>query len=213
MGRIAPGKHRNPGWSLPAIGKLHRSRPRRPQPGDNSHAIGHPMLTPLKRLWYLPEKFNWMSPLPLFHRRGILISAVIVMLALLWPYSPTDRNAPSQDTDSHAGQGDVMQADLVDNTHSPAPPPASAGGQLQRYRIVEGQTLAQLFRQHNLPVGDVFAMAQAEGDDKPLSSLHAGQQVAIQLNAQGVVSSLEIDVSPTATVKFTRQPDGTYIRN
>ncbi|WP_170975287.1 OapA family protein [Martelella alba] len=169
------------------------------------------MLNLLKKIWYWPEQLHWMHPLPLFHRRGLLISAALIMLALLWPYSPDDRVATGRNAENQAGPGDVMQAELADtDTAGHSAPPAA--DEVRKYRIVEGQTLAQLFRQHNLPVADVFAMAQAEGDDKPLSNLHAGQQVVIDLNAQGLVASLEIEVSPTASIKFIRQPDGAYLR-
>ncbi|XBS70431.1 LysM-like peptidoglycan-binding domain-containing protein [Acerihabitans sp. KWT182] len=172
------------------------------------------MLSPFKKLWYLPEQFTWMQPLPLFHRRGILMCAAVVLLAILWPYSPAETPYPPR-ANNPAGQVGVMQAEIVDNRPaSPATPaPPSAEGQLQRYRIADGQTLAQLFRQHNLPVADVFAMAQAEGDDKPLSSLHAGQQVDIHVNAQGVVTSLEIETGTGGSVRFIRQSDGSYLRN
>jgi len=80
------------------------------------------------------------------------------------------------------------------------------------FRIAEGQTLAQLFRQHDLPVADVFAMAQAEGDDKPLSNLHAGQQVSIAQNAQGIVVELDIETATNSRIRFLRQSDGSYVR-
>jgi hypothetical protein len=99
----------------------------------------------------------------------------------------------------------------VDKTPNVQPPTAE-NGQLHHYRIVEGQTLAQLFRQHNLPVGDVFAMAQSEGEDKPLSNLQAGQQVDIQQNAQGMVTSLDIETGTNSRVRFVRQADGSYLR-
>ncbi|TCL06372.1 hypothetical protein EZJ58_4623 [Sodalis ligni] len=213
MGRIAPGKNKNPAFSVPGLSEIKWKWPRRPRPDDNPKA-GRPMLTPLKKLWYLPEQFKWMRPLPLFHRRAILICAAIILLAILWPYSPSDNAPPPPVAANQTGQqGGVMQAEIVNNAPSPAAPATPANGQLQRYRIAEGQTLAQLFREHNLPVADVFAMAQAEGDDKPLSSLHAGQQVDIHVNSQGVVTSLEIETGPTASVRFVRQSDGSYIRN
>ncbi|WP_277602563.1 LysM-like peptidoglycan-binding domain-containing protein, partial [Citrobacter freundii] len=37
--------------------------------------------------------------------------------------------------------------------------------------------LAQVFRDHNLPPTDVYAMAQVEGAGKPLSNLKDGQMV------------------------------------
>ncbi|MGL9721581.1 LysM-like peptidoglycan-binding domain-containing protein [Symbiopectobacterium sp.] len=94
-------------------------------------------------------------------------------------------------------------------TLAPVEPAAPAW---QTYPIAAGQTLAQLFRDNNLPVNDVFAMAQVEGRDKPLSNLRAGQQVKLRLNAQGMVSELEIETADGQRVHFTRQSDGVFLR-
>lgn len=170
------------------------------------------MLTWLKRLWHLPDDFQWMGPLPLLHRRLVLIAALIIAVAILWPYSPASAPTPARETAAN-GPGPVLQAELVNNDGSAAKDAPPAGdGQLHRYRINAGQTLAQLFREHNLPVGDVFAMAQAEGEDKPLSSLQAGQQVELQQNAQGVVTRLTIETGADSRIRFVRQTDGSYLR-
>jgi cell envelope opacity-associated protein A len=39
-------------------------------------------------------------------------------------------------------------------------------------------------RDNNLPVNEVFAMAQVEGNDKPLSNMKTGQEVRIERDAQ-----------------------------
>ncbi|WP_142502872.1 LysM-like peptidoglycan-binding domain-containing protein [Klebsiella sp. 2680] len=93
--------------------------------------------------------------------------------------------------------------------------PQSAPGieqQWRTYRIESGKTLAQLFRDHNLPPTDVYAMAQVEGPDKPLSSLQTGQSVQIRQNANGVVTGLAIDTDNGQQVLFTRQSNGSFIR-
>ena len=79
------------------------------------------------------------------------------------------------------------------------------------YQVEAGKTLAQLFRDNNLPATDVYAMAQVEGSGKPLSSLKNGQKVQIRQNANGVVTGLTIE-SDNGQVLFTRQPDGSFIR-
>ena len=71
---------------------------------------------------------------------------------------------------------------------------------------------AQLFRDHGLPATDVYAMAQVEGADKPLSNLQNGQMVKIRQNASCVVTGLTIDTGNNQQVLFTRQPDGSFIR-
>ncbi|NDL61429.1 LysM-like peptidoglycan-binding domain-containing protein [Acerihabitans arboris] len=217
MGRTSPGKNKIPRFSLLGYGGFKWKWPLRPLPDEDSNASGRPMLTLLRRVWHLPDGFQWMGPLPLLHRRLVLIAALIIAAAVLWPYSPSPGPAPTPTRATAAnGQGTVIQAELVDNNRAAAAPataPAAGDGQLQHYRIVEGQTLAQLFREHNLPVGDVFAMAQAEGEDKPLSSLRAGQQVEIQQNAQGVVQMLTIETGANSRIRFVRQADGSYLRN
>ncbi|HDL6512395.1 TPA: LysM-like peptidoglycan-binding domain-containing protein [Yersinia enterocolitica] len=170
----------------------------------------------LLKIWHLPDSFEWMEPLPLFHRRWIIIATTVLLLALLWPVSRNNTNntfpvsAPSTDM--------PLQAQLQGNLDAP-PPPTVASPQtppLQRnwqsYQIQAGKTLAQLFRDNNLPVNEVFAMAQAEGNDKPLSNLKAGQEVKIMLDAQGVVAALAIETTNNTEVLFTRQSDGSYRR-
>ena len=84
--------------------------------------------------------------------------------------------------------------------------------QWRSYRVDLGKTLAQVFRDHNLPPTDVYAMAQVEGVGKPLSNLKDGQMVQIRQNANGVVTGLTIDTGNGQQVLFTRQPNGRFIR-
>ncbi|OSN01604.1 Opacity-associated protein A [Lonsdalea populi] len=177
----------------------------------------------LRQLWHLPDGFQWMEPLPYPHRRWLLIAAALLLIVLLWPYSPTPQptrvanptNVPLTSEPAPVQARLVNpspRTDSVPATEQPEAPPAAAEKPWQNYQIASGQTLAQLFRDHNLPVNDVFAMAQVEGSGKPLSSLHAGQKVRLRLNAQDVVSELEIDTMDNQTVQFVRQQDGTFVR-
>lgn len=84
--------------------------------------------------------------------------------------------------------------------------------QWRSYRVDSGKTLARVFRDHNLPPTDVYAMAQVEGAGKPLSNLKDGQMVQIRQNANGVVTGLTIDTGNGQQVLFTRQPNGSFIR-
>ena len=94
-------------------------------------------------------------------------------------------------------------------SRSRLPASSSSGGPTVLNR---GKTLAQLFRDHNLPPTDVYAMAQVEGAGKPLSSLQTGQTVQIRQNASGVVTGLTIDTGGGQQVLFTRQSNGSFIR-
>ena len=84
--------------------------------------------------------------------------------------------------------------------------------QWRSYRVDSGKTLAQVFRDHNLPPTDVYAMAQVDGAGTPLSNLKDGQMVQIRQNANGVVTGLTIDTGNGQQVLFTRQPNGSFIR-
>ncbi len=160
MGRISPGKNKTQRFSLLGEGGFKWKWPTRPRPDDDDTIpLGDQLMALLKKIWHMPDQFHWMGALPLPHRRWVLIAALVIMLAILWPYSAPDNPNRAVEAPAHTAQNQVMQAELVDNSAT-ARPPAAENGQLHHYRIAEGQTLAQLFRQHNLPVGDVFAMAQ-----------------------------------------------------
>jgi cell envelope opacity-associated protein A len=96
--------------------------------------------------------------------------------------------------------------------HTAAPAASGIDQQWRAYRVEQGKTLAQLFRDHNLPPTDVYAMAKVEGDGKPLSTLQSGQMVKIRQNANGVVTGLTIEGGNAQSVLFTRQQDGSFIR-
>lgn len=90
--------------------------------------------------------------------------------------------------------------------------PTGIEQQWRSYRVESGKTLAQLFRDNSLPPADVYAMAQVEGDGKPLNNLQSGQMVKIRQNASGVVTGLTIEQNGSPLALFTRQPDGSFIR-
>ncbi|WAH51363.1 hypothetical protein LMA04_14740 [Pseudescherichia vulneris] len=199
----------------------------------------------LAKIWYAPDNFRIMDPLPPAHRRGIIIAALLIIIGFLLPAGDNGDNAPvrrdaqldiapsqpattaqpqlaptvsdpqqvapvtpepiqeqPEDTQTNAAQNNVVQ------------PFQESGGidqQWRTYRVASGQTLAQLFRDHNLPATDVYAMAQVEGSGKPLSTLQTGQVVKIRQNASGVVTGLTIETGE-GEVLFTRQADGSFIR-
>lgn len=162
----------------------------------------------LIHIWHMPDTFTWMEPLPYFHRRWVLIAGAVLLLALLWPYSDTKNGRYGPDDID--GPLSITHATLEDTTV-----PALLRQQRtswQAYHIKPGQTLAQLFRANRLDINDVFALAQAEGDDKPLSKLKAGQEVRVQHNPQGQVTALELETTDNEHIYFRRQPDGNFLR-
>lgn len=202
----------------------------------------------LEKLWHAPDNLRILDPLPLAHRRGVIIAALVVVIGFLLPSAddspptPVSRTAqldfqsqsqPTPQPDSqplHAQlvtpSNDLDQVAPVEPepvqeeqpTEQAAPPRTQQPYQENRsssewrtYQVEAGKTLAQLFRDNNLPPTDVYAMAQVEGAGKPLSTLKNGQKVQIRKNANGMVTGLTIE-SDNGQVLFTRQADGSFIR-
>lgn len=201
----------------------------------------------LAKIWHAPDNFRLMDPLPPFHRRGLILAALLVVIGFLLPstdnsapqtspdardaqlnlpasqnnaaeqvppptvVSEPQQNAPSAEESMQQQQPVEQQQPPAAQNNQPLTSPSGIEQQWRTYRVEEGKTLAQLFRDHKLPPTDVYAMAKVEGDGKPLSNLQNGQMVKIRQNANGVVTGLTIDASGQQ-VLFTRQPDGSFIR-
>lgn len=189
----------------------------------------------LSKIWHAPEHFRILDPLPPAHRRGIIASSAVIAICFLWPSEaqpPKPQVIPLTSESTLPLQANLVvpsynsaesvnpsgsQPAPIDNT--PSLPPAEqaidnndAETEWHTYRIAPGQTMAQLFRDNNLPPTDVYAMAQVEGNDKPLSNLQAGQTVRIRKNESGVVIGLSIEnEKDNQQTHFTRQQDGRFV--
>ncbi|MCW1832967.1 cell envelope opacity-associated protein A YtfB [Pantoea ananatis] len=219
MGQIAPRRRRT--HALRILTRLQAWLPQRARPQgagaeepDMPSNVSSRLPHWLYRIWHFTDDIRWMDPLPAFHRRGIVLALLILLLAFLWP-SSTPQYPVERPVTPSAEKEVPMQADIYDNkpAQSASQPEAKADsqGDWHSYQIASGQTLAQLFRDNNLPVNDVFAMARVEGNDQPLSTLKEGQQVKIRRDAKGVVTGLTLD-GANGPVLFTRQPDGSFLR-
>ncbi|WP_422527134.1 OapA family protein [Serratia fonticola] len=220
MGRIAPRRRKTPRVYQPLLSTwLNLSQRLKPGPAPETPAttdepdspppqqsgMGQRLKALLLKVWHLPDSLHWMEPLPYFHRRWVIIFGAILLLSLLWPYS--DDNARPFPVTSQENQI-PLQAQLQNDNQQTA----GESDNWQRYQIQAGQTLAQLFRDNNLPVNEVFAMARVEGNDKPLSNLKAGQEVRIERNANGVITALSVTTLDNSEALFRRQSDGSYLR-
>ncbi|TKT97930.1 hypothetical protein FDW89_18535 [Citrobacter sp. wls830] len=132
---------------------------------------------------------------------------------LVAPQNDPGQVAPVAPEPIQEGEPDAQsQAQQSQPQTQPFQPDSGIDQQWRSYRVDSGKTLAQVFRDHNLPPTDVYAMAQVEGAGKPLSNLKDGQMVQIRQNASGVVTGLTIDTGNGQQVLFTRQPNGSFIR-
>ena len=185
----------------------------------------------LARIWHAPDHIRLMDPLPVPHRRGIIIAALVVVVGFLWPTPDEPLRPVTRDAQLSIESQSPIHAELINPPVNTAPatpvepsrveeqpqaPVPHANNDIDQqwrsYRVESGQTMAQLFRDHNLPPADVYSMAQVEGSNKPLSTLQTGQMVQIRQNANGVVTGLTIDIGNDQQVLFTRQPDGSFTR-
>lgn len=198
----------------------------------------------LEKIWHAPDNLRILDPLPLAHRRGVIIAALAIIVGFLLPSAddapapPVSRSAQLDFQSQPQPNSQPMHAELVtpsndyDQVAPVAPEPVQedqpdeqaatpsrtqpyqesrSSNEWRTYQVGAGKTMAQLFRDNNLPPTDVYAMAQVEGAGKPLSNLKNGQQVQIRRDANGVVTGLTID-SDNGQVLFTRQADGSFIR-
>lgn len=115
--------------------------------------------------------------------------------------SPTTESSTADSTDESIAQIPQQQG----SSSTPAQT-------WQTYTIKEGQTLAQLFRDNQLPVNDAFSMAKSEDQQKSLSQLRSGQTIRLQRNPQGDISMLEVTNSVGTVITYTRLSDGSYYR-
>lgn len=220
MGRIAPRQRKrlpfyHPVLKMWMVNRKPLARDTQQEDDMTSEGTTSRSKPLLSKLWHAADGLRVMDPLPSAHRRGIILALVVILLAFLWP-SPQPETIPAR---QNSGNQVPLQADIYNNqndetnqtTPPPAQPKADTQGEWRSYQVASGQTLAQLFRDNNLQVNDVFAMARVEGDDKPLSNLHTGQNVKIRQDKNGVVTGLTVE-SDNGPILFTRQPDGSFIR-
>lgn len=63
--------------------------------GGRLNTSTNPFKAALSKLWHLPDSFSWMEPLPYAHRRGVLLAALLILAAFLWPNSKNDQPTTS----------------------------------------------------------------------------------------------------------------------
>ncbi len=94
-----------------------------------------------------------------------------------------------------------------------APVTQSTSTNWQQHKIANGETLAAIFRDKDLPLKDLYAIAAIEGEDKPLSRVQAGQLLRFKQTAAGGVDVLQIERRNQESVVYVRLSDGTFFRS
>lgn len=174
------------------------------------------------RFWHLPDNFYWMEPLPKVHRRWIMLLLIMIILLLLLPSTKPTIAEPEAKAVSSPSQGVLVIDGYQSFDNSTTLPVKIINGKpqtendeqgvWQELRVQQGQSLTQLFREHNLPVEDALALSKVEGSDKPISNLKAGQQINIKRDNKGKIVAFNIETSGQGQAFFIRQPNGAFDR-
>lgn len=106
---------------------------------------------------------------------------------------------------SQAAKPQVQPAPVV------APQPAGVAGKWYSSKVPAGETLANIFRDKDLPLGDLYAMVNIEGAGKPISRIQAGQTLRYRQNSQGQIDGLQIQGNGIS-VSYARNASGRFYR-
>lgn len=85
--------------------------------GGRLNTSKNPFKAALSKLWHLPDSFNWMEPLPYAHRRGVLLAALLIFVAFLWPNSKNDQPTASD----NATPVELTTTENANTTPEPVP--------------------------------------------------------------------------------------------
>lgn len=148
----------------------------------------------------------WLT-LPALHRKLLMVIVPIVAILLVLPapkpsepeVSPTTRVELEISTVGLSEQKSTEQKELK-------------SAQWKEYSVKKGDTLAQVFRNNQLPLADLNALVKIEGQDKPLSRIRQGQLVRFKLAESGKLDILQLEKDGTS-VMFFRLSDGGFGRS
>ncbi|WP_235102975.1 LysM-like peptidoglycan-binding domain-containing protein [Photobacterium carnosum] len=88
---------------------------------------------------------------------------------------------------------------------------AGVADQWYSYKVPAGDTLANIFRNKGLPLGDLYAIAKVEGAGKPISRIQAGQTLRYRQNSRGEINGLQI-LGNGVSASYTVNANGRFYR-
>ncbi|MGF1752536.1 lysine transporter LysM [Vibrio makurazakiensis] len=149
------------------------------------------------------------SSLPALHRKVLLVLVPVVAVLAVIPLP-----APSSAVKAPATNARV---ELEINTVGLSAQKSDEQKQLKsnqwhEYTVKSGDTLAQVFRNNELPLSDLNALVKIEGGDKPLSRIKQGQLVRFKLAETGQLDILQLEKNDSS-VMFFRLSDGGFGRS
>lgn len=151
---------------------------------------------------------TWGS-LPKLHQRLLMVISPIVLILLVVPL-PEPKLETTPVTSRVALEINTVGLSEQQNTNSNSS--ESSSNNWQEYLVKQGDTLAQVFRNNDLPLSDLNALVRIEGADKPLSQIRKGQLVRFKLAETGQLDILQLEKGDTS-VMFFRLSDGGFGRS
>jgi len=147
--------------------------------------------------------------LPKLHQRLLMVISPIVLILLVVPL-PEPKVEATPVTSRVALEINTVGLSEQHNTKSNSSEPTN--NNWQEYLVKQGDTLAQVFRNNDLPQSDLNALVRIEGADKPLSHIRKGQLVRFKLAETGQLDILQLEKGDTS-VMFFRLSDGGFGRS
>ncbi|MCG9554858.1 lysine transporter LysM [Vibrio sp. Isolate31] len=147
--------------------------------------------------------------LPKLHQRLLMVISPIVLTLFVVPL-PEPKVEATPVTSRVALEINTVGLSEQHNTKSNPSEPTN--NNWQEYLVKHGDTLAQVFRNNELPLSDLNALVRIEGADKPLSQIRKGQLVRFKLAETGQLDILQLEKGDTS-VMFFRLSDGGFGRS
>ncbi|OOE88439.1 LysM-like peptidoglycan-binding domain-containing protein [Salinivibrio sharmensis] len=168
-------------------------------------------LASLKQVWHR---------LPVLHRRllMVLIPLVLVLAVLPSPSSkapsPQTRQPVALNTGSNVSSASQNDSSVAVSTAQPTAQQTETteGSPWVSHQIEPGDTLAKVFRRYDLALTDLYAIANIEGEGKPISRIQPGQWIRFKRTPSGALDILQIETEKGQSVLYFRLSDGGFAR-
>ena len=138
----------------------------------------------------------------------MVISPIVLILLFVPLPEPKVDTAPT----TSRVELEINTVGLSEQQNAKSSSSESSNNNWQEYLVKQGDTLAQVFRNNDLPLSDLNALVRIEGADKPLSQIRKGQLVRFKLAETGQLDILQLEKGDTS-VMFFRLSDGGFGRS
>ncbi|WP_198532229.1 LysM-like peptidoglycan-binding domain-containing protein [Salinivibrio sp. IB872] len=165
--------------------------------------------------WVRTVRHAWLR-LPRLHQRLLMVLfPLVLVLSLLPAPSSTETTAQPQERRSVAIDTQAQpkrSATSTDSSQPEASQPSTPENDWVSHQIEQGDTLAKVFRDNDLALTDLYAIANIEGEGKPISRIQPGQWVRFKRTDSGALDILQVETQAGQSVLYFRLSDGGFAR-